>query len=105
MSLTGNFEQLNLDDGVLSVSGSSTGVDEGELVSRYVAVHQEGHAPAKGPAQGGGKWVADPPLAAPELTGGAALAVGVETYFKENIESLPTFVTFTWSQVVTITEA
>ncbi len=104
MGLTGNFEQLHLDGEVLTVSGSSTGVDEGELVSRSVAVHQGGNV-VQGPASTSTlKWTADPPLAAPGFEAGEALALGVETYFAKNLADLPTFVTFTWSQIVTIAE-
>jgi hypothetical protein len=102
MGLTGNFEQLHLDGDVLTVLGSSTGVDDGELVSRNVAIHQDGNV-VHGPASSSTlKWTVDPPLAAPGFEAGEALALGVETYFAKNLGELPTFVTFTWSQIVTI---
>jgi hypothetical protein len=101
MSLTGNFEQLQLDGEVLTVSGSSSGLDEGELVARNVAVHQDGNV-VQGPANSDPlKWTADP-LVAPGFAAGEALALGCETYFANNLGELPTFVTFTWSQIVTI---
>jgi hypothetical protein len=103
MSLTGNFDSpLQLDGAALTVAGSSDGADEGdELVSRHVAVHQSGNV-ARGPAKTGLKWTADPPLSADEFEPGQALAVGCETYFATNVDSLPTFKTFTWSQIVEI---
>jgi hypothetical protein len=102
MGLTGNFEQLELTDGVLSVLGSSDGLDNGELLSRVVAVQQGGHV-TKGPTNLNTlKWAADPALAAPAFRPGEALAFGCETYFAVNHDVLPSFVTFTWSQIVTI---
>jgi len=102
MGLTGNFEQVTLDGEVMSVSGSSSGADDdGELVSRAVAVHQ-GRNVVHGLATSGLKWTADS-LAAPGFEAGKeAVTLGCETYFKQNIGALPAFVTFTWSQIVTI---
>jgi hypothetical protein len=103
MPATGNFDSpLTLDGGVLTVTGSSDGADEGdELVSRHVAVHQDGNV-AKGPATTGLKWTTDPPLNAEGFDDGQALAVGCETYFAANVDSLPAFRTFTWSQIVEV---
>lgn len=103
MPPSGNFDSpLALDRDGLTVAGSSDGADEGdELVSRHVAVHQAGNV-AKGAATIGQKWTTDPPLAADGLEAGQALAVGFETYFATNVDSLPTFKTFTWSQIVEI---
>ena len=103
MSVSGNFDSpLTLDGDVLTVTGSSDGADEGdELVSRHVAVHQSGNV-ARGPANTGLKWTTDPPLTADEFEAGQALAVGCETYFATNVDSLPAFKTFTWSQIVEI---
>jgi hypothetical protein len=101
MPATGNFDSpLTLDGDVLTVAGSSDGADEGdELVSRHVAVHQGGNV-ARGPATTGLKWTTDPPLNADGFDAGQALAVGCETYFAANVDSLPAFKTFTWSQIV-----
>jgi hypothetical protein len=103
MPATGNFDSpLALAGDGLTVAGSSDGADEGdELVSRHVAVHQAGNV-AKGPATTGLKWTTDPPLTADEFEPGQALAVGCETYFAKNVDSLPTFKTFTWSQIVEV---
>jgi hypothetical protein len=101
MGLTGNFEQISLDRGALTVSGSSQADDEYELVSREIAVYQEGCTPVHGPVPPGGKWTLES-LAAPGFTAGEVLAVGCETYFNENREAAPSFVTFTWSQIFTI---
>jgi hypothetical protein len=103
MSVSGNFDSpLELDGDVLTVTGSSDGADAGDvLVSRYVAIHQSGNV-AKGAANTALKWTADPPLAANGVGAGQALAVGCETYFAANVDSLPAFKTFTWSQIVEI---
>jgi hypothetical protein len=103
MPATGNFDSpLVLDGDVLTVTGSSDGADEGdELVSRHVAVHQGGNV-AKGPATTGLKWTTDPPLNADGFDDGQALAVGYETYYATNVDSLPAFKTFTWSQIVEV---
>jgi hypothetical protein len=101
MGLTGNFEQVSLDGEVLTVSGSSSEDSEYELVSREIAVHQEGCTPVHGPASLGQKWTLES-LAAPGFTADQALALGCETYFDKNRESAPAFLTFTWSQIVTI---
>jgi hypothetical protein len=100
MGLTGNFEQVNLDGEVLTVSGSSSGLDDCELVSRNVAVHQGGNV-VHGAAPLGGKWTVDS-LAAPGFEADEALVLGCETYFDKNVESSPAFVTFTWSQTIAI---
>jgi hypothetical protein len=101
MSLSGNFELLQLDGEVLTVSGSSSGLDGGELVSRNVVVHQNGNVVHGHASNDPLKWTADP-LVAPGFEAAEALALGCETYFDENVGSLPAFVTFTWSQIVTI---
>jgi hypothetical protein len=103
MPPTGNFDSpLALAGDGLTVTGSSDGVDDrDELVSRHVAVHQGGNV-AKGPATPGLKWTTDPPLTADGFESGQALAVGCETYFTKNVDSLPAFMTFTWSQIVEI---
>ena len=102
MPVSGNFEALSLDDDGLTVSGSSSGMDNATLMSRHVAVHQDGHV-AKGDTNDDPlKWMTDEPLDAPGFEGGQALAVGFETFFTENTDDLPAFATFTWSQIVTI---
>jgi hypothetical protein len=117
MGLTGNFGALSLDrHGLLTVTGSSTGLAGYELVSRDVAVHQKDlitHSAAKnvGGSTGGSAknpeptpWATDPPLAAAEFQAGVeAVALGFETYFTGENGHLPTYMTFTWSQIVTIT--
>jgi hypothetical protein len=100
MGLTGNFEQVQLDGEVLTISGSSSALEDSELVSRNVAVHQDGNV-VQGPATTGLKWTTDP-LPAPGFEARQALALGSDTYFDKNVEEAPAFVTFTWSQIVTI---
>jgi hypothetical protein len=101
MSLSGNFNSpLELDGEVLTATGTSDGADKGdELVSRHIAVHQGGNL-ARGAATTGLKWSTDPPLNADGFDFGQALAVGCETYLARNVDSLPSFKTFTWSQIV-----
>jgi hypothetical protein len=104
MGLTGNFGRPQLDGEVLTVSGTSSGLDDCELVARNFVVHQDGAEPVHGPAPPGQKWTAEA-LPAPGFVGGGedALAVGVETYLvNKNVEDAPTFMTFTWSQIVKI---
>jgi hypothetical protein len=108
MGLTGNFGQLALDaKGFLTVTGVSSGLDGYELVSRDVAVHQNTfvtHGAAKNDV-GSTSWATHPPLAAAEFQAAAdALAVGFETYFTAGNDQLPAFVTFTWSQIIPITQ-
>jgi len=107
MSLTGNFASVVLAGKGLTVSGNSVPLDNGVLMSRHVAVSQGEHA-VKG---------TDTELAVDswklEVQGGAAfsthepvLAVGVETYVLDLVtrsgDKLPSFVSFTWSQMLPI---
>jgi hypothetical protein len=103
MSVSGNFESVSLSDDGLMVSGSSSGLDEGTLMSRHVAVHQGGHIAKGDTSLDLHKWRTDDPLDDPGFQGGEALALGCETFFTENVDGLPSFATFTWSQIVTIT--
>jgi hypothetical protein len=107
MGLTGNFGALTLHGRELTVVGSSSGLPECELVARNVAVHQNGIV-HQGPTNLElTSWKTDVPLAAAGFTADPALpavALGCETYFNpENDGAVPTFVTFTWSQIVSIT--
>ena len=101
MPPSGNFNSpLELDGGVLTATGTSDGADEGdELVSRHIAVHQGGNL-ARGAATTGLKWATAPPLNADGFDFGQPLAVGCETYLARNVDSLPRFMTITWSQIV-----
>jgi hypothetical protein len=111
MSVTGNIGGLTLDGEQLTVSGVSSGTAEYELVSRDVAVSQNGnvtHGAAKNldaatnPDQTQ-QWKTDPPLAAAGFDVGEALAQGFETYFIRESLAVPTYMTFTWSQILPIT--
>ena len=107
MGLTGNFGALTLHGEELTVVGNSSGLPGCDLVARNVAVHQNGIV-HQGPTNlEPTSWKTDVPLAAtgfkadPAL---ATLALGCETYFNhDNDGFVPTFVTFTWSQIVSIT--
>jgi hypothetical protein len=102
MGLTGNFDSpLQLDDEGLMVSGSSEPLDDGELVARHVVVRQEGNI-AQGEANlNSQKWEAGP-LSATGFAPGEALALGCETFLVNNGAAIPSFSTFTWSQIVEI---
>jgi hypothetical protein len=102
VGLSSNFDAtVHIDGEELTVGGSSQGLDEGELVARHVALHQEGNV-AQGSANGSLKWVAEPPLESSGFQEGEALAIGSETYFVQGDAGLPTFATVTWSQIVTV---
>lgn len=102
MGLSSNFDAtVHIDGDELTVGGSSQGLDDGELVARHVALHQDGNV-AQGPADENLKWAADPPLASSGFQEGNALAIGCETYFVEGAAALPTFATVTWSQIVKV---
>jgi hypothetical protein len=104
---TGNVGSLTLVGEELRVSGTSSGLDGCELVSRNVAVRQNGHL-IQGPTNVSLTWTAviqDAATAGFEVGDADALALGCETYLdRENtIDALPAFVTFTWSQIIKIT--
>ena len=108
MGLTGNFGALTLHGDELTVLGSSSGLPGCDLVARNVAVQQNGIV-HQGPANlEPTSWKTDVPLAAAGFKADPALqalALGCETYFnRENDGAVPTFVTFTWSQIVSIAQ-
>jgi hypothetical protein len=102
VGLSSNFDAtVHIDRDALTVGGSSQGLEDGQLVARHVALHQDGNV-AEGPASASLKWAADPPLDSAGFQEGDALAIGSETYFVQGDAALPTFATVTWSQIVKV---
>jgi hypothetical protein len=102
VGLSSNFDAtVHIDGEELTVGGSSQGLDGGKLVSRHVALHQEGNV-VEGPATASLKWAAEPPLDSSGFQEGDALAIGCESYFVQGDAALPTFATVTWSQIVKV---
>jgi hypothetical protein len=109
MSLTGNFASVALAGKALTVSGNSVPLDNGELISRHVAVSQGQRIVKSTDDQlAPDDWTVEIPGGADFAGDKSVLAVGVETYFLTDGatragDKLPSFVTFTWSQVLPIT--
>jgi hypothetical protein len=102
VGLSSNFDAtVHIDGDELTLGGSSRGLEDGKLVARHVALHQDGNV-AQGPANASLKWAAAPPLDSSGFQEGDALAIGCETYFVEGDAALPTFATVTWSQIVKV---
>jgi hypothetical protein len=110
MSVSGNFESVALAGKALTVRGSSVPLDNGELVSRHVAVSQSQQPVATGTDEllAVDDWKLEIPGGAGFSTDEPVLAVGVETYVltdavTQSGDKLPSFVSFTWSQILPIT--
>ena len=101
MSLSGNFGSVQLDGKELSAVGESAQMSGSEVASLHVAVLQDGKV-AHGPATvSGATWRADG-LSASDFHAGAALGLACQTFVAVTEGALPSFVTFTWSEQVTI---
>lgn len=99
MSFKPNFTEVRKDEDSLVVIGDSETPAESTLVGRHVAIQQGAELIVHGPTGNADTgWSARLPGSAfkPE----DALAIGTETYFRADPAS---FLTFTWSEVVTIT--
>ena len=104
MAINRNFDaQLLIDGGIVHVTGSSDAEEDLKLLSRHVSLQQDGE-PVQGPANLNEKWAADPELRAAGLTTGPALATGCETFAVATQPGVTSFATFTWSQIVELTE-
>jgi hypothetical protein len=102
MPFNSNFDSpLQIVGANIEVKGSSAGLEGGELVSRSVAIKQDGTI-VHGPANLALNWETVPALDAAGLHPGAALAIGTETYFLDLTAA--TFGTFSWSQDVELEE-
>ena len=99
MPFNSNFDSpAQLTAAGVVVKGSSSELENGELVSRSVAIEQGGNL-AHGPASSGARW-ATGPLAG--FSAGEAVVLGSETYLVRGGQ--PSFATFTWAQTVTLAE-
>lgn len=106
MSLSGNFQSLDLGEKTLTVGGSSEELVGGSLIARHVAVQQGSHIDKGDASTQIQNW--DATLSSAGFKAGVpALCLGAETWFLETEvpetgDKLPSFVTLTWSQTLTI---
>jgi len=102
MPPTGNFGSVELVGEQLKASGNSGEISGCEVASLHIAVVQ-GETIVHGPAQilGGGGWLADS-LPASDLRAGDALGLASQTFVTVSDGTLPSFVTFTWAEQLTI---
>jgi hypothetical protein len=103
VGLTGNFGSVALEGDQLRALGQTIQVSGCEDASLHIAIVQ-GDVIVHGPAQilGGGNWVTDPLIAASGLRAGDALGLASQTLVTVADGTLPSFVTFTWSENVVI---
>jgi hypothetical protein len=105
MGLTGNFGSVALEGDQLRASGVSIEIGGCEVASLHIAIVQ-GETIVRGPAQtSGGGWALDPPLPAEGLQEGDALGLASQTLVTVADGTLPSFVTFTWSEQLVIAGA
>jgi hypothetical protein len=102
MGLAGNFGSVELVGEQLKASGNTDELTGCEIASVHIAIVQDGNV-VHGPAQilGGGGWLADS-LSAPGFHAGDALGLASQTLVTVSDGTLPSFVTFTWSETVVI---
>jgi hypothetical protein len=102
MPPSGNFGSVELVGEQVKASGNAGEVSGCEVASLHIAIVQEGTL-VHGPAQilGGGGWLADS-LPASDLHAGDALGLASQTLVTVSDGTLPSFVTFTWSENVVI---
>jgi hypothetical protein len=103
MPPTGNFGSVELVGRQLKASGHSGAIDGCDVASLHIAVVQDTTI-VHGPAQmlGNGGWTTNPALPAADLHAGDALGLASQTFVTVREGTLPSFVTFTWSEQVTI---
>ena len=103
MPPSGNFGSVELVGERLKASGNAGEISGCEVASLHIAVVQ-GETIVHGPAQilGGGGWLADS-LPASDLHAGDALGLASQTFVTVADGTLPSFLTLTWSEQVTIT--
>lgn len=98
MSFKPSFTDVQKQGESLVVIGDSETPNETTLVARHVAIQQGETLIVQGPTDAGDTgWLAR--LPGSEFKEEDALAIGTETYFRGEP---PSFLTFTWSEVVTI---
>ena len=104
MSLSGNFGSVSLEGDRVRAIGNSVDIGGFDTVSLHVAIVQGDGVLVHGPAQvSGGTWVTDPPLPDGGLAEGAALGLASQTVVNVAEGTPPSFLTFTWSEQLTIT--
>jgi hypothetical protein len=102
MPKNNNFSStLTIQGDGLNVTGTSDVLPDAKLVSRHVAITQNGFT-IEGPASLDLAWGTDPVLGVGKITTGDALAIAIETHV---ISDRPFFVTETWAEVVKIEKA
>jgi hypothetical protein len=102
MSFSGNFGSVELEGDQLRASGNAIEISGCEDASLHVAIVQEGNI-AHGPARISGRnWVTNPLLAAEGFHAGDALGLASQTLVTVSDGTLPSFVTFTWSENVDV---
>jgi hypothetical protein len=102
MGLTGNFGSVALEDQGVRALGQSIEIPGCEDASLHIAIVQ-GDTIVHGPATtSGGNWTTDPPLPAGALRAGDALGLASQTLVTVSDGTLPSFVTFTWSEQLVI---
>jgi hypothetical protein len=105
MPPSGNFGSVALEGDRLRALGQTIEVSGCEDASLHIAIVQ-GDVIVHGPAQiSGGNWVTDPLIAASGLRAGDALGLASQTLVTVSDGTLPSFVTFTWSEQLTIAGA
>jgi hypothetical protein len=103
MPPSGNFGSVELVGEQLKASGNSGEVSGCEVASLHIAIVQDDtivHGPAL--MLGNGGWITNPPLPASDLHAGDALGLASQTFVTVTDGTLPSFVTFTWSEQLTI---
>src|SRR3954465_12845040 len=102
MPPSGNFGSVALEGDRLRALGQTIEVSGCEDASLHIAIVQ-GDVIVHGPAQiSGGNWVTHPMIAASGLRAGDALGLASQTLVTVADGTLPSFVTFTWSENVVI---
>jgi hypothetical protein len=102
VGLTGNFGSVALEGDQVRALGQTIQVSGCEDASLHIAIVQ-GDVIVHGPAQiSGGNWVTDPLIAASGLRAGDALGLASQTLVTVADGTLPSFMTFTWSENVVI---
>jgi hypothetical protein len=101
MGLAGNFGSVQLEGDRLRAVGDSPEMGGCEVASLHIAIVQEGNI-AQGPATVSGTGWATDELSAPDFHAGDALGLASQTLVTVSDGTLPSFVTFTWAEQLTI---
>jgi hypothetical protein len=101
MPPTGNFGSVELEGDQLRAVGNSAEMEGCEVASLHIAIVQDGKV-ARGPAQISGRNWTTRGLAASGVHAGDALGLASQTFVTVSDGTLPSFVTFTWSEQLVI---